>query len=866
MWLAKKQASIKTAALPPDVVDLTATCSSKAVLQTANAIASDSGCETNMQSNVILSDMETSGKVSKDENSKVVIDLTRKDNAAALQQTANAAAVARSSISSKTSKKQTQAGRFSSASSTKSASLAQKALCLFDLQNVADSNPEEVQKFFAKNCLHFKSINFKSMGEKTGLALVNFVKTKSQKLTTNKYTGDNVVHYLLPGVGPACFQAERRGGELRPNCFNCGKVWPKKNGARGKNKDQVYKCACGNRFTIQDAMNAIAKLGLFDHESLRRLSQKKINLKIKMLPKSPSRSFRRGSSINSSSSAGKKGKRKHSQVAYVGRPLKRSKNNLLQTKLNDVMLAILLRIKENHGHDIAQCLKRDKNSTSLCQAGAPKSLEKIEMRLRTEGYFESLQPHSNISEMNSSDYVAGVEAFQRDLQELIKYCVEMNGNVTGRRRLKWALPSLSAMFLNCYSIAKIGLPHACAEKLSVEGITKGSTVRVLFDRGKCVEKVYSGEVKEICEKIHIVYEDGDERHYTVERLIRLVNEVKDWERIRDLVLGRAKQAGLNIGSKIQIIEYENSPREKVAQAQIVSVGEKLIIEFANGRRSRESVSELRSLMKDAKRYATDVQNTKKNALLSGFKVSDQMHILLHGRVCKCQIVAINRKIYCRVRAHARIMPFEVSLLTKMRDAANRSGSVDSSHENDEDNEDELPRYIESCAEVSENDLPDDLEIAFQTIKSSKKKIYNLDEEGHKKILLKAQASCLNSVNIDTKQEWLFHGASYEAAQLIMKNGYQNAGTKNGKVFGEGVYFARNISYTLQSQYSQPDSEGRRVVLVNRVIVGKRQRTDRNSKMLRPGCRSGGDHTGSVIMKPYANLADVQSMYAFVFFD
>ena len=38
-----------------------------------------------------------------------------------------------------------------------------------------------------------------------------------------------------------------------------------------------------------------------------------------------------------------------------------------------------------------------------------------------------------------------------------------------------------------------------------------------------------------------------------------------------------------------------------------------------------------------------------------------------------------------------------------------------------------------------------------------------------------------------------------------------------EMFGEGVYFARDISYTLQAEYSWPDKMGRRVILVNKEV-------------------------------------------------
>ena len=159
--------------------------------------------------------------------------------------------------------------------------------------------------------------------------------------------------------------------------------------------------------------------------------------------------------------------------------------------------------------------------------------------------------------------------------------------------------------------------------------------------------------------------------------------------------------------------------------------------------------------------------------------------------------------------------------------------------------------------MEKSTLPDGLAAQFEKIKASNKHILCLDSDGHKKQAFDLNAMLLSHRGFDTSEQWLFHGADPTAAALIVQNGFQNAGTKNGKSFGDGVYFARDINYSLQRTYSRPDASGQRVILVSRVLVGKRENTSSRTRMLSSGCRSGGDSSGAVVMKPYANLSDVQ---------
>lgn len=73
----------------------------------------------------------------------------------------------------------------------------------------------------------------------------------------------------------------------------------------------------------------------------------------------------------------------------------------------------------------------------------------------------------------------------------------------------------------------------------------------------------------------------------------------------------------------------------------------------------------------------------------------------------------------------------------------------------------------------------------------------------------------------TERTWLFHGTTHAAAAKIIKSGFNRSYCgRNATVFGKGVYFARDISYSTQAQYSPPDYKGEKVILAARVATGR----------------------------------------------
>jgi hypothetical protein len=69
---------------------------------------------------------------------------------------------------------------------------------------------------------------------------------------------------------------------------------------------------------------------------------------------------------------------------------------------------------------------------------------------------------------------------------------------------------------------------------------------------------------------------------------------------------------------------------------------------------------------------------------------------------------------------------------------------------------------------------------------------------------------------------LFHGTDEDTASKISQQGFNRsfAGSANAHVFGKGVYFARDASYSISPQYARPDADGVQRMFLVRVIVGE----------------------------------------------
>ena len=55
--------------------------------------------------------------------------------------------------------------------------------------------------------------------------------------------------------------------------------------------------------------------------------------------------------------------------------------------------------------------------------------------------------------------------------------------------------------------------------------------------------------------------------------------------------------------------------------------------------------------------------------------------------------------------------------------------------------------------------------------------------------------------------WVGHGCPSDVASKVIQQGFNRSCTSNGKVYGKGVYFARDASYSTYPKYSAPDKHG-----------------------------------------------------------
>jgi len=72
-----------------------------------------------------------------------------------------------------------------------------------------------------------------------------------------------------------------------------------------------------------------------------------------------------------------------------------------------------------------------------------------------------------------------------------------------------------------------------------------------------------------------------------------------------------------------------------------------------------------------------------------------------------------------------------------------------------------------------------------------------------------------------ERSWLFHGTNVEVLEKILQQGFNRSFCgKNATMYGKGVYFARDASYSAYPTYSMPDAKGVQYMMACRVIVGE----------------------------------------------
>lgn len=146
----------------------------------------------------------------------------------------------------------------------------------------------------------------------------------------------------------------------------------------------------------------------------------------------------------------------------------------------------------------------------------------------------------------------------------------------------------------------------------------------------------------------------------------------------------------------------------------------------------------------------------------------------------------------------------------------------------------------------------------------KKAFPNADIEGIVAVDTKLTKPCYDALfqNFGNKTErrWLFHGTTQAATPNILRGGFNRSYCgKNATLYGRGVYFARDFSYSAQNTYSPPDATNVKTVIAARVLVGNI--VQGSSTIVDPGCTfhttvdSASDPAIFVVYKDYQAIPE-----------
>nr|XP_039256341.1 protein mono-ADP-ribosyltransferase PARP14-like isoform X2 [Styela clava] len=104
-----------------------------------------------------------------------------------------------------------------------------------------------------------------------------------------------------------------------------------------------------------------------------------------------------------------------------------------------------------------------------------------------------------------------------------------------------------------------------------------------------------------------------------------------------------------------------------------------------------------------------------------------------------------------------------------------------------------------------------------------KRLYNRYQQEKRRV-----AKLYPGKNIEMK---LFHGTKADIANKITTDGFDRGycGSANDVAFGNGVYFAKNASYSNNTKYATPEKNNERTIIVANVITGEYQKGTRGMK-------------------------------------
>ena len=135
-------------------------------------------------------------------------------------------------------------------------------------------------------------------------------------------------------------------------------------------------------------------------------------------------------------------------------------------------------------------------------------------------------------------------------------------------------------------------------------------------------------------------------------------------------------------------------------------------------------------------------------------------------------------------------------------------------------------------------------------------------EDQKSVLKDGKVAIAELTKASNEQVWLFHGTDEDTVPKIASQGFNRSFCgKNATMFGKGVYFARDASYSSSTTYSRPNGKGIQHMFLCRVVVGAYTKGVKDA--LTPDVRNGNllyDTTVNDMYSPgiYVTYHDAQA--------
>ena len=117
-----------------------------------------------------------------------------------------------------------------------------------------------------------------------------------------------------------------------------------------------------------------------------------------------------------------------------------------------------------------------------------------------------------------------------------------------------------------------------------------------------------------------------------------------------------------------------------------------------------------------------------------------------------------------------------------------------------------------------------------TLDRSKFRIHSIDRVQNislwQSYAVKKAATCSREDDPDKAarkyvRAWLFHGCPSDVVPKILQQGFNRSFCgKNATLYGKGVYFARDASYSTFPLYCAPDAQGVQTIFLVRAVVGQ----------------------------------------------